>query len=129
MFWKIRPTDTANASPPVLKSSFCDKDEHQVKKLIAGPKVFICDECIEVCLDILNDDVRFAKAQALKDGKPANGIADTPGSGPAEIRVMCALCRRPISVSDGLLIQNRWVLCSECIGEIEAAIADSGERA
>jgi ClpX C4-type zinc finger len=125
MFWKKRHTDTANASTPVLQCSFCNKDEHEVRKLIAGPKVFICDECIEVCLDILNDYVRFAKAQALKDGKPANGIADTPGSGPAVIRVMCVVCRRPILASEGLLIfQNRAALCFGCVGEIKAAIAD-----
>jgi hypothetical protein len=125
MFWKIRPTDSANASPPVLKCSFCNKDEHQVDKLIAGPKVFICNECIEVCLDILNDDPRFAKPQALRDGKQANGIADTPGSGSA---VTCAMCRTPIIVSRGLLIPSRGVrLCFGCIGEIDDAIADSGE--
>jgi hypothetical protein len=125
MFWKKRHTDTASASPPVLHCSFCNKDEHQVEKLIAGPKVFICNECIEVCVDILNDDPRFAKAQALRDGKPANGSADTPGSRSA---AMCAMCRTPIIGSRGLLIPSRGVrLCFGCIGEIDDAIADNGE--
>jgi ClpX C4-type zinc finger len=125
MFKKKRHTGPANASQPVLRCSFCDKDEHQVEKLIAGPKVFICNECIEVCLDIINDDPRFAKAQALRDEKPANGLADTPGSGSA---VTCAMCRTPIIVSRGLLIPSRGVrLCFGCIGEIDDAIADSGE--
>ena len=40
-----------------LLCSFCDKNQHEVKKLIAGQNVFICDECIELCNDIIaNDD-------------------------------------------------------------------------
>ena len=39
-----------------LECSFCSKDQYDVKKLIAGPIVFICDECIEICLDIINED-------------------------------------------------------------------------
>jgi hypothetical protein len=125
MFWKKRHTDTANASPPVLQCSFCNKDEHQVERLIAGPKVFICNECIEVCLDILNDDPRLAKVQALRDKKAANGSADTPGS---RSWVTCAMCRTPIIASRGLLIPSRGVrLCFGCIGEIDDAIADNRE--
>lgn len=36
-----------------LHCSFCEKDQHQVKKMIAGPAVFICDECVILCLEIL----------------------------------------------------------------------------
>jgi ATP-dependent Clp protease ATP-binding subunit ClpX len=39
-----------------LRCSFCGKSADDVKKLIAGPKVFICDECIEACQQILADD-------------------------------------------------------------------------
>jgi ATP-dependent Clp protease ATP-binding subunit ClpX len=35
--------------------SFCGKSQHEVRKLIAGPNVFICDECVELCLGILAD--------------------------------------------------------------------------
>ena len=40
----------------ILSCSFCNKDENDVRKIIAGPAVFICDECVEVCNDILADD-------------------------------------------------------------------------
>ncbi len=44
-------------SPGVLKCSFCEKTEHQVRKLIAGPhNVYICDECIELCSEIIEED-------------------------------------------------------------------------
>ena len=39
----------------VLYCSFCGKSQHEVKKLIAGPSVFICDECIELCIYIIRD--------------------------------------------------------------------------
>ena len=43
----------------ILRCSFCNKDQNDVRKLIAGPTVFICDECVEVCNDIIADDTRF----------------------------------------------------------------------
>jgi ATP-dependent Clp protease ATP-binding subunit ClpX len=46
-----------NSSEKVLYCSFCGKSQHEVKKLIAGPSVFICDECIELCNDIVRDEV------------------------------------------------------------------------
>jgi ATP-dependent Clp protease ATP-binding subunit ClpX len=39
-----------------LHCSFCGKPESEVKKLIAGPDVFICDKCVATCVEILNDD-------------------------------------------------------------------------
>ncbi len=42
----------------VLRCSFCNKDQNDVRKLIAGPTVFICDECVDVCNDIIADDRR-----------------------------------------------------------------------
>ena len=48
-----------NGDPEVLRCSFCNKDQSDVRKLIAGPTVFICDECVEVCNDIISDDNRF----------------------------------------------------------------------
>lgn len=43
----------------VLRCSFCNKHQDDVRKLIAGPMVFICDECVDVCLDIIADDDQF----------------------------------------------------------------------
>jgi ATP-dependent Clp protease ATP-binding subunit ClpX len=46
------PTDTKNT----LYCSFCGKSQHEVRKLIAGPTVFICDECVELCMDIIREE-------------------------------------------------------------------------
>lgn len=47
----------------LLYCSFCGKSQHEVRKLIAGPSVFICDECVELCNDIIRDEVLEKKEQ------------------------------------------------------------------
>jgi ATP-dependent Clp protease ATP-binding subunit ClpX len=56
----------------VLYCSFCGKSQHEVKKLIAGPSVFICDECIELCNDIIRDEApaEGAGAKAARSDLP-----------------------------------------------------------
>ena len=56
-------------SKNTLYCSFCGKSQHEVRKLIAGPTVFICDECVELCMDIIREET---KSSALKssDGVP-----------------------------------------------------------
>jgi ATP-dependent Clp protease ATP-binding subunit ClpX len=44
----------ASDSKNTLHCSFCGKSQHEVRKLIAGPTVFICDECVELCKDIIH---------------------------------------------------------------------------
>jgi len=53
----------------VLKCSFCGKTQDQVKRLIAGPGVYICNECIELCLSILEDENVVERPQASKEDK------------------------------------------------------------
>ena len=59
----------------VLYCSFCGKSQHEVKKLIAGPSVFICDECIELCNDIIRDEVPAEGTPA----KPTKSDLPVPG--------------------------------------------------
>src|SRR5437868_9955193 len=53
----------------LLYCSFCGKSQHEVKKLIAGPSVYICNECIELCNEIVVQDT--GENLAASDGKPA----------------------------------------------------------
>ncbi|QWD38081.1 ATP-dependent Clp protease ATP-binding subunit ClpX [Polynucleobacter paneuropaeus] len=48
---------TTGDSEKLLYCSFCGKSQHEVKKLIAGPSVFICDECIDLCTDIIQEEI------------------------------------------------------------------------
>ncbi|MEY8878143.1 MAG: ATP-dependent Clp protease ATP-binding subunit ClpX [Leptothrix sp. (in: b-proteobacteria)] len=58
------PEKKGSSGEKILYCSFCGKSQHEVKKLIAGPSVFICDECIELCNDIIRDEVPPAEAGA-----------------------------------------------------------------
>ena len=58
-----------NGESEVLRCSFCNKDQNDVRKLIAGPTVFICDECVDVCNDIIADD-RRVEGRAYKSSLP-----------------------------------------------------------
>jgi ATP-dependent Clp protease ATP-binding subunit ClpX len=72
-------TDKKTPGEKLLYCSFCGKSQHEVRKLIAGPSVFICDECIELCNDIIRDEIA-----ADHGGKGAKGDLPTP-------REICAI--------------------------------------
>ena len=56
-------------SKDTLYCSFCGKSQHEVRKLIAGPTVFICDECVELCMDIIREEHKSALVKT-RDGAP-----------------------------------------------------------
>ena len=56
-------------SKNVLYCSFCGKSQHEVRKLIAGPTVFICDECVELCMDIIREEHKTTLVKS-RDGVP-----------------------------------------------------------
>ena len=58
------------SSDETLRCSFCNKSQREVKKLIAGPTVFICDECVDICLDIIAEDRMHEKKQETSLPKP-----------------------------------------------------------
>jgi ATP-dependent Clp protease ATP-binding subunit ClpX len=72
-------SDKKGSSEKLLYCSFCGKSQHEVKKLIAGPSVFICDECIDLCNDIIRDE---------NAPESAGGVARSDLPSPREI---CAI--------------------------------------
>lgn len=54
----------------LLYCSFCGKSQHEVRKLIAGPSVFICDECVDLCNDIIREEVQETASDASQDHLP-----------------------------------------------------------
>jgi len=62
---KVGGSDSKNT----LYCSFCGKSQHEVRKLIAGPTVFICDECVELCMDIIREENKSALVKT-RDGIP-----------------------------------------------------------
>jgi len=66
-------SDKTSSSEKLLYCSFCGKSQHEVRKLIAGPSVFICDECIELCNDIIREETATDKT-----GKGVKSDLPTP---------------------------------------------------
>ena len=63
-------TGDNSESKNTLFCSFCGKSQHEVKKLIAGPTVFICDECVELCMDIIKEEHKATLSKS-SDGVPS----------------------------------------------------------
>ncbi len=63
--------DSKNNNKSTLFCSFCGKSQHEVRKLIAGPTVFICDECVELCMDIIKEENKVI-------GSPKTSNVETP---------------------------------------------------
>ena len=62
-------TNSGSDSKNTLYCSFCGKSQHEVRKLIAGPTVFICDECVELCMDIIREETKSTGLKST-DGVP-----------------------------------------------------------
>jgi ATP-dependent Clp protease ATP-binding subunit ClpX len=64
-----KENNTGETSKNTLYCSFCGKSQHEVRKLIAGPTVFICDECVELCMDIIREENKTSMVKS-SDGVP-----------------------------------------------------------
>ena len=60
-----KPTDGEKTSK-LLYCSFCGKSQHEVRKLIAGPSVYICDECVELCNDIIRKKLKISRQKPTR---------------------------------------------------------------
>ena len=63
--------DGSDDSGKLLYCSFCGKSQHEVRKLIAGPSVFICDECVDLCNDIIREEIQESGPEGSSDRLPA----------------------------------------------------------
>ena len=102
-----------------LRCSFCNKGQNEVRKLIAGPTVCICDECVQSCVEIMEQD-KEARPGSIDQGATSGQLA---GDKRPQAQV-CTLCGLPASLDDGLAIEARRFLCPGCVGAIESAIAE-----
>jgi len=83
-----------------------------VRKLIAGPSVYICDGCIEICNEIIADDAASQEPSVLQTGI---------GSEPV-VEVYCSVCRLRVPASGSLLVPERGQICPACLEAIKAAM-------
>jgi len=114
MWWRRKPNQTERK---VLRCSFCNKWQHKVQELIAGPGVLICDECVQVCNDMLADAKRFPKG-----GPRSEQAIAWPNA------IECALCHVKIRTADGVAIAgNRGTLCIDCVKAVAMARPHEGQ--
>ena len=66
----MKMSDDNNNDDKLLYCSFCGKSQHEVKKLIAGPSVFVCDECVDLCNDIIREELSEAKPGQQEERLP-----------------------------------------------------------
>jgi hypothetical protein len=101
-----------------LRCSFCSKSQHDVRKLIAGPSVNICNECIDVCYDIIADAALAAEASEASPNTADEAVAIS-----RSFQIACTVCRLPVVIDEALGIEERGFLCAGCADAVEAAIA------
>jgi predicted SprT family Zn-dependent metalloprotease len=104
--WELRAghdTERQNTLADPLRCSFCSKSKDEVRKLIAGPDVYICDECVDVCQEIINDDV----------------IDKPDQTSPSDTMYACSLCSGLSPAERITIIRHRAVaVCKSCIDAI-----------
>ena len=111
-----------------LYCSFCGKSRDEVKKLIAGPAVYICDECVNLCNDIISEEWELEEDEKkeLVDGthspRPQRSLR-THTAGPS-----CALCGMNSPVTEVLFIPDRGPLCFICLDVIRATSGDARDE-
>jgi hypothetical protein len=123
----MNPTEPPREPQPAyLRCSFCNKSQRDVKKLIAGPAVQICDECVDICLDIIAEDRKDAPSEPEANRDPFGNVS-YPASSKTLVLISCSLCHMAMPLEHGLPIDSRGLLCPGCIGAVEAAIAAARE--
>ena len=101
----------------IPRCSFCNKSRAEVWKIIAGPDVFICNECVDICCDILDQD-KSAGDDGLGgfDRLLSELIKAKEGS-----MSLCRLCFSPVPADELTLIPQRGALCRACIDAVRRA--------
>jgi ATP-dependent protease Clp ATPase subunit len=108
---------------PDLRCAFCGKSDEEVRKLIAGPQVYICDKCVLVCVGILADDRRTAGAADPGIQSTGAAVPERPASD-----AWCTFCGNVADLATALLIENRTLLCEGCVQNIAAAAKETQDQ-
>jgi hypothetical protein len=113
-------------TPPPLRCSFCNKTQRDVRKLIAGPSVHICDECVDICLDIVPEHRETASEPPPEPTVPPGHVRYF--NAPVHFATVCSLCHMPLPLEHALEVHSRGVLCPGCVGAVDAAMAAARDR-
>jgi len=109
--------DHDSNKPTALRCSFCGKDQSQVNHLVAGPSIYICNECISICNEIIADHNQYD--QLCKGPKTHDPEPD---------KVICSFCRAALPPSRMFMIPERGQLCPECLQATRSALQAGDSR-
>jgi len=103
-----------------LQCSFCGKTQDQVRTLVAGPKVYICDECIDLCDEIVaKKGAREVRQQERPPvAEQGASVAGTP---------LCLVCRLPRGLAEVVFVPTLGPVCTVCSAVIRAATEEEEE--
>jgi hypothetical protein len=113
--WKRRGRVIDPPPEAVLRCSFCNLSQRDVKKLIAGPTVYICNECVEICQNIIAEDATLADSGK----KPL---------APSESQATCALCRHVREKENMIYVLDRGLICLICVDRVREAAGQAWEE-
>jgi hypothetical protein len=108
-----------------LSCSFCGKHQREVRKLIAGPTVYICDECIKLCNQILGEEAKRAEAAPEPKPAPSQGEGSAKRS---DLMLCCSFCGKHQREVRKLIAGPTVYICDECIGLCNDIIAEEIDR-
>jgi ClpX C4-type zinc finger len=107
-----------------LACSYCDKTHREVRKLIAGPTVYICDECVKLCNDILAEEAQRTHLAPDETASPPKQHEGAKESGPK----LCSFCGKSRAEVSKLIAGPAACICNECIGLCNDIIAEEIDR-
>jgi hypothetical protein len=111
VFWKKRRPAPDIFTDPLVRCSFCNKSAREVVKMVSGPRVNICCECVAICQDVLANNRRLGLAP--EPSLEAIQRAEDLVSGKEAIR--CALCSAVRPLTESVLVPLRGWLCKPCV--------------
>jgi ATP-dependent Clp protease ATP-binding subunit ClpX len=113
-------TDKRKDGSGKLLCSFCGKSQHEVRKLIAGPSVYICDECVDLCNDIIREEIKEVAPHRERSALPTPQIRhhlDDYVIGQEQAKKVLAVGIQPLQTSAQWRYQQRrvnWVKVTFC---------------
>jgi ATP-dependent protease Clp ATPase subunit len=110
---------TAKNPTEELRCSFCKKGLQEVRKLVTGPGVNICDECISVCVDITSDDRSDVSARREGSGTVAEATVQL-----AQPVWTCSFCRRDGTGTRGVVAGPDVWICQRCVVTCRAELSN-----
>ena len=102
-----------------LACSFCGKDQNEVAKLVAGPTIYICNECVDLCNDIIAEEVEH-ESDAAKNS--------AAGKKQTNRERLCGVCMEPRDTDELIFLPHAAYMCAGCLEEIQLVRDKHGDK-